>query len=207
MGHDKSFQIKKMLIRREKTRKLRRILIVCEGEKTEPNYFKSFPTELEVCDYIDIRGKGYNTESLIEEAIRLEKNAIRNKERYIETWCVFDKDDFSIEQFENAIRLAEQNKIKCAYSIEAFEIWYMLHFNYYDTGMSRTQYKEKLSELLKKPYLKNDPNIYKLLFSKQNKAIKNAKKLYNRQRQLPMKDRNPVTTVFLLVEKLRGGQL
>ena len=204
MGYDKSFQKKKRLKRNVKTRKLRKILIVCEGEKTEPNYFKNFPTEIEVCDYIDVRGKGYNTVSLIEEAIRLEKEAIKNKKRYIETWCVFDKDDFPVEQFENAIRLAEQNDIKCAYSIEAFEIWYMLHFNYYDTGMSRTQYKEKLSELLKKPYLKNDTDIYKHLLSKQNKAIKNAKTLYDRQCRLPMKDRNPITTVFKLVERLKG---
>jgi len=204
MKHDKSFQIKKGLMRNVKNRKLRRILIVCEGEKTEPNYFKSFPIELEVCDNIDVYGKGYNTVSLIEEAIRLKNEAEKRKERYIEVWCVFDKDDFSIEQFENAIRLSEQNNIRCAYSIESFEIWYMLHFNYYDTGISRTQYKEKLSELLKKPYLKNAPDIYKQLFSKQNKAIKNAKTLYNKQCQLPMKDRNPVTTVFLLVEKLRG---
>jgi len=42
MGHDKLFQKKKALKRLEKTRKLRRILIVCEGTKTEPNYFKKF---------------------------------------------------------------------------------------------------------------------------------------------------------------------
>jgi hypothetical protein len=37
MRHDKLLQ-KAKLTRPEKNRKLRRILIVCEGEKTEPNY-------------------------------------------------------------------------------------------------------------------------------------------------------------------------
>jgi len=204
MGHDKLFHKKNLLKRLEKTRKLRRILIVCEGTKTEPNYFKKFKANPKVFDDIDIQGTGYNTTSLITEAIRIKNEAIQKKEPYIETWCVFDKDDFSIESFEKAIMIAEQNQIKCAYSIEAFEIWYMLHFNFYVTAFSRSQYEEKLSELLKKPYLKNDPDMYVLLSKRQSIAIQNARKLYDRQHVLPLKDQNPVTTVFQLVERLIG---
>jgi hypothetical protein len=98
--------------------------------------------------------------------------------------------------------MANLNQIKCAYSIEAFEIWYMLHFNFYDTAFSRTQYKQKLSELLGKPYVKNDPGMYSLLNKKQSRAILNAKKLYKEQCLLQLKDRNPITTVFQLVERL-----
>ncbi len=145
MGHDKLFQKKNVLKRPEKTRQLRRILIVCEGKKTEPNYFKKFKTNPEVFDAIDVQGTGYNTVSLIEKAIKIKNEAIQKSEPYIETWCVFDKDDFSVESFEKAIKMAEQNQIKCAYSIEAFEIWYMLHFNFYETAFSRSQYKEELS--------------------------------------------------------------
>jgi len=202
MGHDKLFQKDKPLSRREKVRKLRRILIVCEGEKTEPNYFKKFQTNPEVYDRIDVHGTGYNTMSLIREAIRIKNEAIQKKEPYIEVWCVFDKDDFSIESFENAIRLADQNKIKYAYSIEAFELWYMLHFNFYDAALSRLQYIDKLSELLKKPYKKNDDEMYSLLKDRQSRAIQNARKLFFRQCTLPLKEQNPVTTVFKLVEKL-----
>jgi hypothetical protein len=201
MGHDKLFQ-KRQLTRLERNRKLRRILIVCEGEKTEPNYFKKFEANPDVYDSTDIRGTGYNTVSLIEEAIRIKNEAIQKKEPYIETWCVFDKDDFSVDSFEKAIMLARQNQIKCAYSIEAFEIWYMLHFDYYETALSRLQYKDKLSELLKKPYLKNDTEMYSLLKNRQGRAMQNAEKLYNRQCLLPLKDQNPITTVFKLVERL-----
>jgi hypothetical protein len=192
------------LSRPQNTRKLRRILIVCEGEKTEPNYFKKFPANPEVYDTIDVYGTGYNTLSLVKEAVRIKNAAIQNKAPYIETWCVFDRDDFSIESFGNAIALAEKNQIKCAYSIEAFEIWYMLHFNFYDTALSRTQYKEKLSELLQRPYLKNDADMFKVLRKFQDKAIQNAGKLYLRQCKLPLREQNPVTTVFKLVERLRG---
>jgi len=204
MGHDKLFQKKKSLSRPEKIRKPRRILIVCEGEKTEPNYFRKFQANQEVYDSIEVHGTGYNTVSLINEAIRIRDKAIQRKEPYIETWCVFDKDNFSIELFENAINLANNNQIRCAYSIEAFEIWYMLHFNLYDTAFSRFQYKDMLSKLLNKLYSKNDTEMYSLLQGRQSRAIQNAKTLFYRQCSLPLKDRNPVTTVFQLVERLIG---
>jgi len=205
MGRDKLFQKKNILTRPQKTRKPRRILIVCEGTKTEPNYFREFKvTNPEVFDAIDVQGTGYNTVSLITEAIKIKNEAIQRREPYIETWCVFDKDDFTIGAFERAINMAEQNKIKCAYSIEAFEIWYLLHFYFYDTAFSRLQYKDKLSELMEKPYLKNDPGMYALLSKRQSRAIQNAKKLYDKQCLLPLKDRNPITTVFQLVERLIG---
>jgi hypothetical protein len=202
MGHDELFRKRKALTRLKDTRKLRRILIVCEGEKTEPNYFKRFPENPEVYDRIDIHGTGYNTVSLVNEAIKLKNEARKKKEPYIEVWCVFDKDDFSVELFINAILLAGRNQIKCAYSIEAFEIWYMLHYHYYDAALSREQYKEKITELLGKPYQKNDEAMYQLLQNRQKTALQNGQKLYLRQSELPLREQNPVTTVFKLVERL-----
>jgi len=192
----------KRLTRRENTRKLRRFLIVCEGEKTEPNYFRKFPENPEVYDKIDIHGIGYNTISLVNEAIRLKNDALKRKEPYIEVWCVFDKDDFTMEQFQNAILLAGRNNIRCAYSIEAFELWYLLHFNYNDSRLDRKQYREKLSENLGKQYQKNDEGMYQLLKKKQSTAMQNARKLYALQHKRPLSEQNPITTVFLLVERL-----
>ena len=205
MGHDKLFQKRKAeLSRKVNTRFLRRILIVCEGEKTEPNYFKCFPQNPLVFDAIDIKGTGYNTVSLVREAIRLKGLADNDSKPFIEVWCVFDKDSFSSQNFMEAIRLANANSIKCAYSIEAFELWYILHFDYCDAALSRTQYKEMLTERLGKPYTKNSEEMYSLLESKQKNAVKNAKKLFEQQKEFPCYQQNPVTTVFRLVEKLRG---
>jgi len=194
--------MRQLLTRRENIRKLRRILIVCEGEKTEPNYFKKFPANPEVYDQIDIHGTGYNTISLVKEAVRLKNEALRKREPYIEVWCVFDKDDFPFANVRDAIVLANENQIKCAYSIEAFELWYMLHFNYYDSALSRKQYKEKLSQLLERTYQKNDDEMYKLLSRRQSTAIQNARRLYMQQYKKPFTEKNPITTVFLLVERL-----
>src|SRR5690606_5066782 len=74
-------------------------LIVCEGEKTEPNYFASLKASLpkgvlELTN-IDIDGTGKNTLSIIEEAEGLRK---RYEEKYLrkidKVWAVFDKDSF-----------------------------------------------------------------------------------------------------------------
>ncbi|MCL2215111.1 MAG: RloB family protein, partial [Treponema sp.] len=87
-------------------------------------------------------------------------------------------------------------------SIEAFELWYMLHFNFYDSALSRKQYKEKLSQLLEKTYQKNDDGMYKLLSRRQSTAIQNARKLFMQQYKKPFTEKNPITTVFWLVERL-----
>ena len=202
MRSDKSFRKQKALTRPENTRNLRRFLIVCEGEKTEPNYFRQFPENPEVYDRIDIHGTGYNTISLVNEAIRLKVEAQKKREPYIEVWCVFDKDDNPVDHFLHAIILARKNQIKCAYSIEAFELWYMLHFHFYNSALSRNQYIEKLSEILGKTYKKNDDGMYQALRKRQDTAIKNARKLYALQYERPLSEQNPITTVFQLVERL-----
>ena len=140
--------------------------------------------------------------SLINEAIRLKTEAQKRREPYIEVWCVFDKDDFPLEQFQNAILLANRNQIKCAYSIETFELWYMLHYNFYEAALSREQYKEKLTELLGQTYRKNEEGMYQLLHKRQSIAIQNARKLYTLQHTRPLAEQNPITTVFLLVDRL-----
>ena len=57
--------------RKEKTKEVRvYFLIVCEGEKTEPNYFKSFKTNVKSFVYtIETLGEGSNTKDLVKRTI------------------------------------------------------------------------------------------------------------------------------------------
>ncbi|KAA6317412.1 hypothetical protein EZS27_032427, partial [termite gut metagenome] len=91
-------------LRREKPflRETPIILIVCEGKNTEPSYFKQFrlPTAT-----IKPVGEGYNTVSLVEWAVELDK-----EKEYEQIWCVFDKDDFPNHNFNQAIEFAQQKK-------------------------------------------------------------------------------------------------
>lgn len=183
--------------RKKNNRPLRKtFLIVCEGECTEPNYFNSFRVPKDICEIV---GVGDNTLRLVEEAIARGKQG-----KYDQVWVVMDKDDFPIQNFNNALSKARANKIHVAYSNEAFELWYLLHFDYHHTASSRGSYKEWLTVRLGFKYKKNDPNIYDHLEEKQLIAIQNAKRLlsdYGKTHK-PARD-NPSTTVHLLVEALR----
>lgn len=171
-----------------------RFLIVCEGEKTEPNYFKSFRVPREV---ITVHGVGRNTVSLVLEAIRL-----RNADNYDQVWCVFDRDSFPADRFNEALALAEREGIKVAYSNEAFELWYLLHFNFYNTGITHDDYKKRLDKLLGHKYEKNSSFIHEELRSRQPTAIVHAKQLLQQYNPAHPEQDNPSTTVHLLVEQL-----
>jgi hypothetical protein len=183
--------------RKVNTREIRqRFLIVCEGEKTEPNYFRSFRVPKDVIQ-IDIKGVGENPSKLVESAKKLNE-----QEDYDRVWCVFDRDDWPAQDFNNAIKNAESQNFKVAYSNEAFELWYVLHFEFLNTGIPRSDYCKKLNSLLDRKYKKNSEQIYDELIEKQAIAIENAKKLIKQyERHNPVQD-NPSTTVHLLVEEL-----
>lgn len=118
------------------------ILIVCEGENTEPSYFNQFRLSSATVKSV---GEGYNTISLVNRAIHL-----TNERQYDQVWCVFDKDDFSENDFNNAIQIAKANNFGIAYSNQSFEYWLILHFDdHQGAGMHRKDYNDKINELLK----------------------------------------------------------
>jgi len=188
-------------------------LIVCEGEKTEPLYFEDIQGQLppEIIT-LDIMGTGDNTLNIIARAKEAREKAKMKAKRnpgykeYDEIWTVFDKDDFPSQNFNNAIFKAKEENIYAAYSNEAFELWYLLHFNFYNTAMNRDDYKKKLSECLSRKYEKNNSEIVLLINTDINRkrAIQNAKRLYEQSgydHKNPANE-NPSTTVYQLVEKL-----
>jgi hypothetical protein len=170
-----------------------RFLIVCEGERTEPFYFESF----RVAKDVEVVGAGANTTAVVREAIDR-----MGRDEYDQVWCVFDRDSFPAAHFNEALGLAKQHGIKVAYSNQAFEIWYLLHFAYHDSATSRDLYGELLTKRLGKPYRKNDATIYELLEPRQNAAIRNAKRLRNSYNPHSPERDNPCTTVYELVEAL-----
>jgi hypothetical protein len=172
-----------------------RFLIVCEGSKTEPNYFEQFRVPALV---IRVKGTGMNTLSLVRKALEL-----REQDDYDQVWCVFDKDDFLTDQFENAINLAHQKGMHAAYSNQAFELWYVLHFEYINTAISRAAYIQKLNGYLAAEYKKNDRGMYHNLRCKMDVAIKNAERLLNEYQPSHPGYDDPSTTVHQLVIALQ----
>lgn len=110
-----------------------RVLIVCEGAKTEPNYFKGLrkalglnPINVVVAD----KKRGLDPKSLVEYALE----EYRKDSDFEHVYCVFDRDkhttyDAAIDKVR-ATRLKAGHKIEAITSIPCFEMWILLHFTY-----------------------------------------------------------------------------
>lgn len=174
-----------------------RFLIVCEGEKTEPNYFKAFRVPKDV--KVSIFGVGEDPLTLVKSADKFNEQG-----SYDQVWCVFDRDSWPPDKFGNAINSAIAKGFKVAYSNEAFELWYVLHFEFLNAGIPRADYISKLTHHLVKSYRKNSEDIYDELLSRQDTAIRNAKKLHTSYISVNPAQDNPSTTVYELVEALNA---
>lgn len=181
--------------RRVNTREIKqRFLIICEGTQTEPNYFKSFRVPKIV---IAIKGLGRNPTQIVEYAIDR-----RSEDDFDQVWCVFDRDIWTPQDFQQAFKIAIRSKIQIAYSNEAFELWYILHFHFINTAIPRSDYQKKLSSLMEKPYAKNSRDMYDELLSLQPTAIANADRLLQEYPKPDPVTDNPSTTVHRLVKEL-----
>jgi hypothetical protein len=185
------------------TQERRRVLIVCEDSKSACYYFKSFKIDPKRAEVFPV-GTGMNTDSLVAEAIRLKDIAAQACQPYSEVWCVFDRDSFPLENYDRAFQMARAKGIKVAWANEAFEIWYLLHFNYHDTGVSRDDYHAKLKQCGLE-YDKADKAIYAQMKDRQPAAFKHARRLerhWNEMGKQFSERENPSTSVHKLVEFL-----
>ena len=163
------------LSRRQGVREIKQsFLIVCEGEKTEPDYFKAFRMTTATVKAV---GQAMNTMTLVCKAISIREADKKRKKVYDQCWVVFDKDDFPAKDFNQAIQFAEKNGFRVAYSNQAFEYWFLLHYNLYTGAIHRNQYKEMLTKLTDMQYNKTEGYgavMYNLLLPRQQHAIHNA---------------------------------
>ncbi|NOS93910.1 MAG: RloB domain-containing protein [Cyclobacteriaceae bacterium] len=188
-------------------------LIVCEGTKTEPNYFIELEKDLpKGIVKLVIEGSGLNTLSLVDCAIKIRESSIRNYDR---VWAVFDRDDFPEDNFNAAIYKALGNGINCAWSNQAFELWFLLHFQYVNVAMNRDKFKEYLEIQVRKAsgndkyiYTKNSFETYSVLknYGNKDQAIKWSNKLLSNYSDERYAKHNPCTLVHLLIGELQNPQ-
>ena len=189
------------------------ILIVCEGTKTEPNYFKSFSAKQQGIIIYDVKveGLGRSPKDVVKKAIDL-----KNKNNYDRVWAVFDKDEFTAKDFNDAITMGNNSGVDVAWSNEAFELWYLYHFYNVITGVSRTIYGEMISDAVnnspqykskkKYQYKKNDLQNYQVMntYGSMDSAIKFAEAKHLEYLGSDYANQNPCTTVYRLVLQLLG---
>ena len=104
-------------------------LIVCEGTKTEPNYFEKaiqdINTNIEDKYKLKVKvvGKGVSTKSLVKATdlqIKIDKYS-NSVIPYEKIFVVFDKDSFSDDDFDDTIKMCEDNGYIPLWSNQAIE--------------------------------------------------------------------------------------
>lgn len=142
MGSDDIFHKRKAKterdLRRGKARRAvyQKVLIVCEGSKTEPLYFNEIKDAYEISTAnIRISGDcGSDPLSVVNHGERLfvEEKRLHPDDPYDRVYCVFDKDSHA--NYLKAIEKIENTKPSGVFyaipSIPSFEYWFLLHFEY-----------------------------------------------------------------------------
>lgn len=187
-------------------------LIITEGTKTEPAYFGA------IADYVNNRfgdrihvevfGEGKNTKSLFETA---KSRADHDPNFCKHVWVVYDKDDFPSEYFNATAELCGNNSSEsrvyhALWSNQCIELWFLLHFDYLQSDITRFEYYPKLSkrlnDLSQGDYKKNRADMFSILRPMMNTAICNAERLYEGKKDQPPADASPCTTVFAFVKQM-----
>ena len=150
-----------------------RTIIFCEGTKTEPHYLQEIVSLIKEkhrkhskqghikLEQIELIGTGRSCKSLLEYAV----NNVHRDTAMV--WLVYDKDNFPESDFDVTPKMAasrteeDGTEYDTAWSNECFELWLLLHYIYFDSNISRQEYRKKLKESERLPgYKKSDKDVY-----------------------------------------------
>jgi hypothetical protein len=185
------------------------VLIVCEGAKTEPNYFKRLKLayRLSNANIHVLQAPGCDPMSIVQFAeSELQKGV------YDKVFCVFDRDGHA--NFSQAIRRVEdsaagrERKLLAVVSWPCFEIWILLHFVYTTQAFTASGGRSPCENVIRAirehfpAYAKGHLTVFDELHPKIDSAVERGRQLaqYNRDTG----SSNPATALHELVEYLRN---
>lgn len=141
-----------------------RLLIVCEGKSTEPNYLR------ELCKVLGLSIKvvevvGEKCDSAPISVYEYAALQMKEDDSFDEVYCVFDRDRH--ETFDDAInKISTHKKMQSIVSFPCFEYWILLHFGYTRPSVSsvgtKSSGKRMLDLVLEKwpQYAKGSKDVY-----------------------------------------------
>ena len=188
-----------------------RILILCEGIKTEPNYFEGFKKSRSLTSVVvrPLRSGQVGPTGLLKRV----REELRDDPSWDEVYCVLDHDgrDTKIRAFESQLAAINKKEDSChiemILSSPCFEFWLLLHFEFtnrpFTTGTHGTACEgviRRLQHYLPK-YRKNDIQIFQKCREYVDTALENAGKLQD-QESLSLQPSMPYTNVELLIKRL-----
>lgn len=188
----------------------KKIVIFCEGRKSEPNYFNGLKQTLRVHKnrlIVEIVDCEYTScVELVNEA-----NKKKRTKRYVkedEFWVVVDKDGYT--QHAKCFDIARGKGVKIAFSAIAFEFWILLHFEYtsrvFQNSAEIISYIKTVHDF---SYEKNMGGLYMLLQDREVEAKGRAQKIRQHHDatspgQQPYR-LDPYTDVDKLVESIQNS--
>lgn len=184
----------------------RRILVLCEGEETEPAYLAALSAEFRhPLVEIQVEGYGEDPKSLVERAVERKRQAERESRRrrdpglpFDAIWCVFDVDDHT--RLADARQQAQAHGIRLAISNPCFELWALLHFQEQTAFLNR----EKVRGSLKKHLPEYRKSLqFDRLWPGYEEAVQRAENLDRRCEERGCPGDNPSTGVYVLTERIR----
>ncbi len=204
------------LARKGPSRATRRaILVVCEGEKTEPLYFNALKRDRGLgltAVHVEVCGEecGSAPISVVRYAIRKFKDRAReaptsgSKLPFEKVYCVMDKDQHA--SLDAALDLIEKSKgkipIQGIVSCPCFELWFLLHFRY--SARPYHAYADLQPDLVQHlPAYDKGAEVYQDLRPRMSQALAHCERLVAHHSGISM-DRfpNPSTEVHHLIKAL-----
>jgi len=161
------------------------VLIVCEGAKSEPAYFRGLLNAYRLSN-ANIRVTSADGSDPMSIVTFAEKEIAANE--YDKVFCVFDRNGHT--NYQTAMARIDNSadgrtgKIQAITSWPCFELWFLLHFRYSAAPFERTGSESScdlvIRELLRffPGYTKGHQTIFDALASKMPDALKNAKRLH-----------------------------
>jgi hypothetical protein len=219
MASDKLFQRRKAKKAKELARKKARreryakVLIVCEGKKTEPNYFNDLKDRLELNSAnVVVTGEcGSSPVSIADFAFQQYHSERDTGDPFDKVYCVFDKDQHG-NSYAQALDRINSATPKSTFvsitSVPCFEYWLLLHFIYttapYNQAGSKSGCESLITELRKylAGYQKGDNTVFEKILGQLPQAKVYADRAL-KAAQASDTD-NPSTKVHELVEYLEN---
>jgi RloB-like protein len=180
-----------------------RVLIVCEGECTEPYYFDGLIRDLGLGN-VRVMGRecGSAPINVVEHAL----NCYQIDNTIDRIFCVVDRDEH--DSFDEACRKAREAKragvpLDVIRSFPSFEFWYLLHFKFSRAPLARSGNRspgDNAERALKAEfpsYNKSSRDVWDTLNERVPQAIKHAKQAASQAAQDGSE--NPSTEVHKLV--------
>lgn len=184
-----------------------RVLIVCEGQVTEPSYLKELGVFNGLGDAnVTVAGLGSDPLTVVKHAKRIRERERRRGSEFDRVFCVFDRDEHP--SFNRASSEAEACGLGLTRSWPCFEYWLLLHFRYTRKPYARTGARSPAENCIndlcrhRPGYTKTTEGMYLELESRLEVAKARATRVMDEARET--EEPNPSTEIHELVSYLQS---